>query len=89
MVISENVAIFSKLQGLIRRPTALVGLFLVGAFVFLAIFGKAIAPHSVTALQGQDSLQPPSSEYWFGTDQFGRDVFSRVVVGSRYILVLA
>jgi len=75
-----------------RHPlpfAALVGLGIVSIYLALAILGEAIAPFSSTEQNFSATLQPPSLQYPFGTDQFGRDIFSRVIVGSRSIMVLA
>ena len=62
---------------------ASVGLIMVGFFILLAIFGPIILPqdpHNFTA----DILQPPSATHWFGTTNFGEDVFVQTVVGARF-----
>ena len=50
---------------------------------FCAIFGSLIAPHDPNAQDLLDTLQHPSWEHPFGTDDLGRDIFSRVIVGAR------
>jgi peptide/nickel transport system permease protein len=55
----------------------------------MAIFGPLIVPYNADDTDLLNTLTPPSGDHWFGTDQFGRDVFSRVIVGSRDILVVA
>jgi len=65
---------------------ALVGMVLVVAFITLAIFANHIAPYDPKAMNTAQRLQPPSLAHLFGTDEFGRDVFSRVVYGSRISL---
>lgn len=72
-----------------QSPTALVGLIIVGTYLFTAFFGPLLAPYPYTEFHLSDTLHPPSAQYWFGTDQFGRDIFSRVLVGSRNIFILA
>ena len=57
--------------------------------VGLIAFGAMIAPHSATAFDPLHALQPPSAEFLFGTDEFGRDVFSRVLAGAQPTLLLA
>jgi peptide/nickel transport system permease protein len=74
---------------LLRSKTFLVGVLIVGFWVFCAIFGEAIAPHDPLQTDATLTLQPPSAEHWFGTDNLGRDVFSRVLVGSRDIITVA
>jgi peptide/nickel transport system permease protein len=72
-----------------RSPAALVGGALVGLHLVLAIAGPALVPYAPTEFHPDDPLRAPSSRYWLGTDQFGRDLFSRVIVGARSLLVLA
>ena len=55
----------------------------------LILFGGMAAPHSATAFDPLHALEPPSAAYPFGTDEFGRDVFSRVLTGARPTLLLA
>jgi peptide/nickel transport system permease protein len=74
---------------LLRRPTFLVGAAILLFWVVCAVFGSAIAPHDPLAQQLLATNQPPSAAHWFGTDQLGRDVFSRVIVGVRYILLVS
>jgi len=74
---------------LLRRPTFLVGAAILLFWVVCAIFGNAIAPHDPLAQQLLATNQPPSAAHWFGTDQLGRDVFSRIVAGVRYILLVS
>ena len=80
-----------RLRLLARSKTFLAGVFLFGVFVFCAIFGRAVVPYDPFGAPTDllDKLQPPSTEHLFGTDQLGRDVFSRVVVGARDILAVS
>lgn len=71
-----------------RRPLALVGLGVLGAWTVIAIFAPLIAPDNPVA-QNFAILRPPSGAHWFGTDELGRDVFSRVLFGARITLPLA
>jgi len=66
--------------------SALIGLALVAAFLLLAALGPWIAPYPEDALGAThlaSRLQPPSGAHWFGTDEMGDDIFSRVVLGTR------
>lgn len=72
-----------------RSPTFLIGAALVLFWVFCAIFGRSLVPYDPFADDMLNSLAPPSAEHWFGTDQLGRDVFSRVIAGARDILTIA
>ena len=75
-----------------HNPAAIVGFVLVGIFLFVAIFAPVIAPEDprsgdLSRLEGV-CCPGPSAEHWFGLDQQGRDVFSRVVWGARYSLLI-
>jgi peptide/nickel transport system permease protein len=74
---------------LLRRPAFVTGAVILLLWVACAIFGSAIAPHDPLAQQLLATNQAPSGAHWFGTDQLGRDVLSRVIVGARSILIIA
>jgi peptide/nickel transport system permease protein len=74
---------------LIRQKTFVAGAIILGFWIFAAIFGNLLVPHDPLAQQLDAISQKPSSTYWFGTDQLGRDVFSRVITGVRPILIVA
>lgn len=63
--------------------TLWVGAALVGLIVAMTIVSFLWTPHDPTFVDPQHRLQSPSGDYWFGTDKFGRDVFSQIMVGSR------
>jgi peptide/nickel transport system permease protein len=73
---------------LLRRPTFLAGALILLFWVACAVFGSAIAPHDPLAQQLLATNGAPSGSHWFGTDQLGRDVLSRVIVGARDILLI-
>lgn len=77
------------LRLLASSRTFLVGTVIVLFWIGCAIFGPSVVPYDPFADDLLNSLLPPSSEHWFGTDQLGRDVFSRVIVGARDILTVA
>lgn len=62
--------------------TVVSALILLG-FILMAIFAPVITPYGALEMHFDDRFVPPSREYWFGTDESGRDIFSRVVDGSR------
>jgi peptide/nickel transport system permease protein len=75
-----------------RNPTALIGAIIVLVVVLAALLAPWIAPHPehVGAIVNfRARHQPPSTQYWFGTDNVGRDIFSRVLFGYRISLLLA
>jgi peptide/nickel transport system permease protein len=57
--------------------------------VLAALLGPSLAPHDPLATDSARALQAPSARHWFGTDQLGRDVFSRVLVATRLDLIIA
>ena len=65
---------------------AVIGLGFVLFMVLAAILAPWIATHDPVSQELRNNLSPPSAEHWFGTDQFGRDIYSRVVYGSRISL---
>jgi len=79
----------NDLRRLFRSVTFDIGAVIVLFWVGCAIFGPSLVPHDPFADDLLNSLMPPSSDHWFGTDQLGRDVFSRVIVGARDILTVA
>ncbi|MEX2245775.1 MAG: ABC transporter permease [Dehalococcoidia bacterium] len=70
----------------LRNPAGLIGLIIVAVVVFLAIAGPYISPYDPRQLDAQSRFQTPSGEHWFGTTQFGQDIFSRIVYGARLSL---
>ena len=77
------------LRPLVRNRLVLAGLVLVIGLILIALLAGLIAPYDPIANNVRAALQPPSSYYYFGTDRFGRDIFSRVVHGSRLSLLVA
>jgi peptide/nickel transport system permease protein len=71
-----------------RNPTVILGSLLLLTIVLIAIFAPLIAPGDPQALEPIKRLRPPSREYWFGTDMYGRDVFTRTIHGSRISLLV-
>ncbi|HEY3729108.1 MAG TPA: ABC transporter permease [Solirubrobacteraceae bacterium] len=76
-------------RNLLHSKTFIVGAAIVGFWILSAIFGNLLVPHDPLAQDLSNINKAPSSSHWFGTDQLGRDVFSRVITGSRDIIIIA
>lgn len=77
---------------LTRNKLQLISLIVITLLVLIAIFAPIIAPypgHAISETNPIDKLQPPSARYWFGTDELGRDMLSRVIYGTRISLQTA
>ena len=74
---------------LLHEPLGVFGLILVVIVLFCAVFANWIIPFDPNALNIMERLQQPSFDHYLGTDQIGRDVFSRVIMGSRIALKVA
>lgn len=69
-----------------KNKMAMIGLVILLIEVLIAIFATQIAPYGYQEIDPTALRQAPSAKHWFGTDEIGRDIFSRVVVGTRYSL---
>jgi peptide/nickel transport system permease protein len=78
-----------RLTLLTHSKTFIAGVVIIGIWVICAIFGYVIAPDDPLKTNPINALLAPSSSHLFGTDTLGRDVFSRVIVGARDILIVA
>ncbi len=74
---------------LTENPVTLFAFALFAFLVLCAVIGPFVVPHDPFASNTSSALQPPSAKYWFGTDQLGRDIFSRVIVATRLDLGIA
>ena len=84
-VFARWLAVVSEMAS---RPSGLVGLVLVAFHVVLAIVSPVIAPYDFRELSAEIILNAPSSAHWFGTDNLGRDVFTRTMLGGRQALLV-
>jgi peptide/nickel transport system permease protein len=75
------------LRRLFARKGAMAGLFVIVAFIALAIFAPLIVPYDPVATSWSLVRKPPSALHWFGTDDLGRDILARVIFGARASLV--
>ncbi|MFW6223703.1 MAG: ABC transporter permease [Spirochaetota bacterium] len=71
---------------LVRNRGAVIGLVIIGTFVAAALLAPVIATHSPTDTSVVNRLQPAGAEHWLGTDELGRDLFSRMLYGGRISL---
>lgn len=74
---------------LLRDKTAMIGLYIVLFLIFIAVFAPLLAPYDpIEDFDMAKAFQKPSSEHWFGTDWMGRDIYSRILYGSRISLTI-
>ena len=92
-VLADDLALppgrrFSLWSAVQRNPTIALGAVLLSLLVVMAVFAPFIATSDPFKITPVNRLRPPSERWWFGTDQFGRDVFSRTVYGARVSLIV-
>ena len=80
--------ILEILKTMASKPSGLIGLTILIFHVVLAITSPLYVPHDYKAIDPTLMLTPPSSEFWFGTDSLGRDVFTRTILGGRTALTV-
>jgi peptide/nickel transport system permease protein len=86
---SRAVRVLIRFRRLRRNPAACAGTLVFLFFLLMAIFGSLVAPYGFQAQDIASRLMPPGGTHLFGTDQYGRDIFSRVLAGSRTIFLLS
>jgi peptide/nickel transport system permease protein len=79
----------SYFRAALRSPSFMIGAAITAVVLLLAIVSFFWTPYSYAALDIPDKLEGPSSLHWFGTDQFGRDIFSMIMVGARTSIAVA
>jgi len=85
MALSRLVAIFRELMG---NPSSGFGLIVILILLLTALFAPLLATHDPVAISLGNALQPPSADHWFGTDELGRDILSRIIYGTRISLTI-
>lgn len=89
---AKQVSIFTSLRNVLAdmasRPSGALGLALVSFHVVLAIVSPAIIPYDFKVMDAQVILNGPSAQHWLGTDNLGRDVLSRTMLGGRQALMV-
>ncbi|RQP19428.1 MAG: D,D-dipeptide ABC transporter permease, partial [Brucella intermedia] len=68
------------------NPLAMIGLFIIVAFVALSLAAPLLAPYDPSVQDLGNRLSAPTAEHWFGTDELGRDILSRILYGGRVTL---
>jgi len=82
---SQAADVFKRFR---RNKLAMAGAAALLLLALLAVFAPIAAPYDYAALDMSVMHSPPSAEHWFGTDQLGRDILSRIIYGARYSLSL-
>ena len=77
------------LRRLVGHPSFLVGALILALFVAVAVLAPLIAPYDPNKNNYRYVLMPPSAQFWFGTDAYGRDILSRVLYGTRVSLLIS
>ncbi|WP_105402607.1 MULTISPECIES: ABC transporter permease [Neorhizobium] len=77
------------IKRLLRTPQGAIGVLLVLLVLVIVLFGPMLAPHDPETLAPLTRYKGPSAAYWLGTDQYGRDIFSRLLIGARATVVMA
>ena len=78
----------SRASLLLRQPLVVLGAVVIVAMVLAAVAAPLLGTYDPLALNPVQRLKPPSEAHWFGTDQFGRDIYSRVIYGARVSLIV-
>ena len=90
--VNKKKSIFKKISELLltmaSKPSGFIGISILVFHILLAFLSPFLAPYDFKAIDPSLMLQAPSSEYWFGTDSLGRDVFTRTIMGGRTALTI-
>ena len=85
---SVNVDVPRLSTLILQRKTLAIGLTVIAAITLLAVFAPLIAPYSPSKLSVVNRLKPPSGQWFFGTDEFGRDIFSRTIYAGQLSMLV-
>nr|MBO2498293.1 ABC transporter permease [Acidimicrobiia bacterium] len=85
-VVAHRSRLRTTAETVLRNRLAVFGLVILVLLVLVALAAPLIAPYTINEVDVANRLQGPSSQHWFGTDELGRDVFSRVIIASRVSL---
>jgi peptide/nickel transport system permease protein len=85
----SSASITTQPMSVVRRnPLAAAAVVLIAVFTLMALLAPLLAPHDPAAISLSTRLTPPTSAHWFGTDELGRDIFSRIIYGSRVSMLV-
>jgi len=85
---STAIITFQPMSALRRNPLAAIALVLISGFTLMALLAPMLAQQDPNAISLSTRLTPPSTSHWFGTDELGRDIFSRIIYGSRISMLV-
>lgn len=85
----KDSTFYIVLKQFCRNKVAVVGMVIILLMAFMAIFAPYLCPYDYAAVNPLEANLTPNSEHWFGTDNVGRDILSRIIYGSRYSLTIA
>ncbi len=85
-ILRKNSSFYLTMVRLRRNRLAIAGLLVIVVLVIMAVFAPWIAPHHYAEQDLANAFEPPNWKYWLGTDEFGRDILSRIIYGARVSL---
>jgi peptide/nickel transport system permease protein len=77
------------IESLKKSKSSIIGSFIIVIFIFLAIFGPILAPYDPIKFHVESRFMPPSWKFLLGTDEFGRDILSRIIFGARIAFIVS
>ena len=80
----KSTTFFTVLKQFSRNKLALAGLVLILLLILMGVFAPLLAPYDYASVDPMNANQVPNAEHWFGTDAYGRDIFSRILWGARH-----
>ena len=87
--LAENESVYQKIVDMFKKnKVALVSAIIILLYILMAVFAPLVAPYDPYAVNTENVLSGPTMEHWLGTDEFGRDVLSRMIYGSRVSMIV-
>jgi len=87
-VLKKQNQLLEVLKRLSLNKSAMAGMIIFLLILVISLFGNALAPYDYVAVDTKNAEQPPSVAHWFGTDEYGRDILSRVLAGAKWSLLI-